>query len=235
MVSDASTSGLKFTNSREKDAKIKILLADNHRMVSQGLRFLLQQEPDFEVVGEADNGAEALRLARELKPDVIVLEACLPAPSSVEIIKRLGNFEKTRAILILTAPEEDNLALELVLAGASGCVFRTASYSELAQAIRVITMGQFICDQTLERKFLKRIIIRNSLTGGTTEQLTPREMEILNLAAQGLNNQDIASRLVLTTGTVKGYFGNIFSKMNVNSRTGAVMEGVKYGWISLEN
>jgi DNA-binding NarL/FixJ family response regulator len=219
----------------EKGARIKILLADDHRMVSQGLRHLLEREPDLELVGEADNGAGAVRLAGELKPDVIVMEARLPRLSSADVVRQIKRFERPLAVLILTEPGDDDRALELLQAGADGCIFKTASCGDLAQAIRVIMVGQFICDLSLERKLLKYISRAGSAAPGGVEQLTPREIELLKLAALGLNNQDIASRMVLTVGTVKGYFAHIFTKMYVRSRTEAVMEGLKRGWVSLDN
>jgi len=194
----------------EKGARIKILLADDHHMVSQGLRHLLEREPDLEVVGEADNGSGAVRLARDLKPDVIVMEARLPGLGSADVVRQIKKFERPQAVLILTAPGDENHTLELLQAGADGCIFKTASCGNLAQAIRVIMVGQFICDLSLERKLLK-------------------------LAAQGLNNSEIAARLYLTLGTVKGYFGHIFGKMEVSSRTQAVLEAIKRGWVSLDN
>ncbi len=219
----------------EKPVKIKILLVDNHHMFTQSLRQMLERESDIEVVDEADNGADAVRLTRELKPDLIVMEARLPGLSSVDVIKRLKNYEKPQSVLILTTPGDDDHSLELLLTGANGFIFKTAYYSDLVQAIRVITAGLFICSPTLERKLLKCINRADSAALGAVEQLTNREAEVLKLAAQGLNNQDIAHHLVLTIGTVKGYFVHIFSKMNVKSRTEAVVEGLKLGWISLDN
>jgi DNA-binding NarL/FixJ family response regulator len=219
----------------KKGARLKILLADDHHMVSQSLRRLLENEADLEVVGEADNGVGAVRLVRELKPDVIILEARLPGPGSADAVRQIKKFERPQYVLVLTAPGDDDHTLELLLAGADGCIFKTASCEDLVRAIRVIAAGQFICDPTLERKILKRTGQTGTAAPGSAEQLTHREAELLNLAAKGLNNKVIAARLSLTVGTVKGYFGHIFSKMSVNCRTQAVMEGIKRGWVSLDN
>jgi DNA-binding NarL/FixJ family response regulator len=219
----------------EKGARIKILFADVHNMVSQGLRRLLEQEADLEVVGEADNSADAVRLARELKPDMIVIEAHLPGMDPANAVRQVKRFERPQYVLVLTTTGGEDRALELLLAGADGCILKTASCEDLVQAIRVIAAGQFICDPALERKILKRTGQTGTAATGGSEQLTHREFELLKLAAQGLNNGEIADRLYLTEGTVKGYFGHIFSKMEVSSRTQAVLEGLKRGWVTLDN
>jgi DNA-binding NarL/FixJ family response regulator len=219
----------------EKGDTIKILLADDHHMVSHGLRHLLEKEADMETLGETDNGAAMVRLSRELKPDVIVMEARLPGLDPANAVRQIKRFERPLYVLLLTAPGDEHHALELLLAGADGCIFKTASYQDLVQAIQVIAAGLFICDPTLERKLLKHLSLASSAAPTGAEQLTHREAEILQLAAQGLNNPDIAARLGLTVGTVKGYFGHIFSKMDVSSRTEAVVEGLKRGWLTLDN
>jgi DNA-binding NarL/FixJ family response regulator len=236
MKSDKPAPSFKnVTVPREKGDKIKILLADNHHMVSQGLRHLLTQEADLEVVGETDHGTDALKLARELGPDVIVMEARLPGLDPADVVRRIKNCENPGAVLILTTTGDEDPALKMLLAGADGCIFKTASCEDLVQAIRVIAAGQFICDPTLERIILKRTSQTPTTTPGDMERLTRRETELLKLAAQGSNNQDIADCLSLTVGTVKSYFGHIFSKMYVKSRTEAVVEGLKRGWVSLDN
>jgi DNA-binding NarL/FixJ family response regulator len=223
------------TVSCEKGTRIKILLADVHNMVSQGLRHLLEQEQDLQVVGEVDHGAGAVKLARELKPDVIVMEARLPGLKPADAVKQIKRFERPHYVLVLTTSGDEDHAMELLLAGADGCIFKASSCEDLVRAIRVIAAGQFICDPVLERKILKRTGQVGAAAVESPLPLTRREAELLKLAAQGLNNGKIADRLHLTVGTVKGYFGHIFSKMEVSSRTQAVLEGLKRGWVSLDN
>jgi DNA-binding NarL/FixJ family response regulator len=223
------------TVSGETRQKTRILLADGHHMVRQGIRQLLEREPDFEVVGEADNGMEAVRLAHEFKPDMIIMEARMPRLDAVEVIKRLKTGEQPEAVLILTTYEDEDQTVELLKAGANGCIFKTAPSNELAQAIRMVRAGQFVCDPLVEKKLLKHAVRSSPVALDFGEHLTRREAEVLKLAAKGLSNRDIATYLALTEGTVKGYFVRIFSKMSVSSRTEAVTEAVKRGWVSLED
>ena len=223
------------TVSGETRQKTRILLADGHHMVRQGIRQLLEREPDFEVVGEADNGVEAVRLAHELKPDMIIMEARMPKLDSVEVIKRLKTGEQPEAVLILTTYEDEDQTVELLKAGANGCIFKTASSDELAQAIRMVRAGQFVCDPLVERKLLRHAIRSSPVALDFGEHLTRREAEVLKLVAKGLSNHDIAARLGLAERTVKGHLMNIFDKLGVGSRTEAVREALKRGWVSLED
>jgi len=202
----------------ENGAKTKILLADDHRMVRQGLRHLLANEADLEVVGETDHCTGVVKLARDLKPDVIIIAARLPGQDPVDVVSQIKKFERPQHVLILTTPGNEDYTLQLLLAGADGCIFKTASFSNLVKAIRTVASGQFICDPALERKILKRSGQTANEAHGGVEQLIPREAELLKLAAQGLENKLIADRLTLTVGTVKGYFAHIFSKMGLSPR-----------------
>jgi DNA-binding NarL/FixJ family response regulator len=221
--------------SEETRQKTRILLADGHHMVRQGIRQLLERKPDFEVVGETDNGVEAVRLAHELKPDMIIMEARMPRLDSVEVIKRLKTGEQPEAVLILTTYEDEDQTVELLKAGANGCIFKTAPSDELVQAIRMVRAGQFVCDPLVEKKLLKHAVRSSPVALDFGEHLTRREAEVLKLAARGLNNRDIAARLGLAERTVKGHLMNIFDKLGVSSRTEAVREALKRGWVSLED
>ncbi len=220
--------------SGEERRKTKILLADGQHMVRQGIRHLLECEADFEVVGESDNGLEAVRLARELKPDIIIMEARMHKLDSPEAIKRIKSEHPEAAILVLTLHEEE-CSVELLRAGAGGYLLKSAKGEELAQTIRMVRAGQFVCDPLVEKKLLKHAGRPRPVALDFGEHLTRREAEVLKLAAKGMRNRDIAGYLGLAEGTVKGYFVRIFSKMSVGSRTEAVTEAVKRGWVSLEN
>lgn len=215
--------------------KIRILLADDQLMVRQGIRQILEHEVDFEVVGEADNGVDAVRLAREFEPDVIVMEARMPRLDSVEVMKRLKTVQNSGAVLILTSHGDEDQTVELLKAGVNGCIFKTAPGKDLAQAIRMIQAGQFVCDPLVEMSLLKHAIRRGPVTLEFGQHLTRREAEVLKLAAKGMSNRDIAAYLNLSEGTIKGYFVGVFGKMGVSSRTEAVTEAVKRGWVSLED
>ena len=214
--------------------KTRILLTDDHHVVRQGIRGLLERETDFEVIGEADNGLDALKLAHELRPDVIVLESRMPKLETIEIIKR-AKAEYPVAVLILTYFNEDDHIIELLTAGADGYLLMSTRIEELVRAIRVVHNGEFICDPLIQKRLLKHAATPRPVALDCGEHLTIRETEILKLAAKGLSNRDIAAYLGITERTVKGHLVNIFGKMQVNSRTGAVLEALKRGWASLED
>lgn len=218
----------------KNEERARILLADDHHIVRQGIRRLLENEADFEVVGEADNGQEALSLAHELRPDVIIMEARMPKLDTVDVIRRV-KAEYPVVILILTYYNNDDQIMELLVAGADGYLLMTASIEELVRAIRVVQNGEFICDPLVQRKLLKHAATPRPVALDYGEHLTIRETEILKLAARGLGNRDIAGYLGLTERTVKGQLVNIFGKMQVGSRTEAVLEALKRGWASLED
>jgi len=213
--------------------KTRILLADNHHVVRQGIRRLLEREADFDVVGEADNGLDAVRLAHELRPDIVILEARMPKLDTVEVIKRIKS-EYPVAVLILTYYNDDQI-IELLIAGADGYLLMTARIEELVRAIHVIQNGEFICDPLVQKRLLKYAASPRPVALDFGEHLTIREAEILKLAAKGLGNRDIAAYLGLTERTVKGHLVNVFGKMQVGSRTEAVLEALKRGWASLED
>jgi len=221
--------------SGEEKQKTRILLADGHYIVRQGIRRIFEAEPDMEVVGEADNGEHAIRLVRELKPDIIVMEARLAKVDSVQATKRVKTEHPDAAVLVLAAYDDDEYVVDMLKAGASGCLLKSADGEKLVKAIRFIREGVFVSDPLVEQRLIKRMTGRPKVDVNPAEHLTRREFEVLRLAAKRMSNRDIARHLGLTEGTVKGHFVNIFSKMGVSSRTEAVLEAIKRGWVSLED
>lgn len=219
--------------SRETRAKTRILLADDHHLVRQGIRQLLERETDFEVIGEADNSLETVRLGHELKPDVIVMEACMPKLNAVEAIRRVKAEHPQTVVLILTTYREENYIVELVGAGAAGYLLKSAHGEELVQAIRSTHAGDFVCEPALAQKLFKQAA-HLPIAINSAEHLTRRELEVLKLAARGLGNRDIAAQLGIGTRTVKHHLMNIFDKMSVRSRTEAVSKALRHGWVSSE-
>ena len=220
--------------SGETERKTRILLADDHHMVRQGIRRLLESEADFVVVGEADNGQEAIRLVRELKPQVVVLEARMPKLDSLDAIKRI-KAEQPEVTMIILSSREEEACLELLQAGAGGYLLKSAKGEELAQTIRMVCAGQFVCDPLVGRRLLKHALRPQSVVLDFGQHLSRRENEVLKLAARGLGNRNIAECLGLAERTVKGHLMSIFGKLGVGSRTEAVHEALKRGWVSLED
>jgi len=220
--------------SGEARRKTRILLADDHHMVRQGIRQLLEREVDFEVVGEADNGLEAVRLARQVRPDVIVMEARMPRLDAVEVTRRIKTEHPQATILVLTTFNDEEHVVSLIGAGADGYLLKSAPGDELAQSIRLVRAGEFVSHPVVARQLYRRAT-RRLVAVNSVEHLTRRELEVLRLAARGMSNSDIAHELGLGLRTVKGHFEAIFSKMGVRSRTEAVLEALKQGWVCLQD
>ena len=220
--------------SEETRRKTRILLADGHHIVRQGIRRIFEGEPDLEVVGETDNGLDAVRLARELRPDVILMEARMPKLDGLEVTRRIKAELPEAAVVVLTTCDDEEYIMGLIGAGAAGYLLKSTRGDELAQAIRFVRAGEFVFHpvvaQKLYRRATRRVVAVNSV-----EHLTHRELEVLKLAAKGMSNRDIAGELGVGLRTVKGHLEIIFGKMGVKSRTEAVLEALKRGWVCLED
>lgn len=221
--------------SGEDVEKTRILLADGHRLVRQGIRRIFEAEPDLEVVGEADDGEQAVKLARELRPDVIVMEARMGKLDSVEATRRVKAQLPEAAIVVLTAYDDEEYVADMLRAGAGGCLLKSIDADKLVKAIRFIRAGVFVCDPTVEQRILKQAARPRPVAVDFGQHLTRREAEVLKLIANGMNNRDVAGYLGLAERTVKGHVMNVFDKMGVRSRTEAVREALRRGWVSLED
>ena len=219
---------------REAEEKTRILLADDQHMFRQAIRQLLAREADFEMVGEADNGLDAVRLAHQLMPHIVVMEARLPGLSATETTRRIKSELPETCVLILTNHDEQDYVISLLEAGANGYMLKSAEGEQLVQAIRFVKAGEFVSQSLIAQKMFKRMR-RQPVALDFGEHLTTREVEVLRLAAKGRSNKDIASQLGVGVRTVKGHLMNIFDKMHVRSRTEAVMEALKRGWIGIED
>lgn len=217
--------------------KVRILLADDHPMMREGIRHLLKRERDFEVVGEAGDGEEAIRTAEENMPDVILMDVGMPKMGGLEATKQIKAKHPNIAVLVLTIHDEDEYIVGLLQAGAAGYILKSAYGEELVHAIRAVRAGDFVLDPKVAGRLLKRCASLPSkpFKIEAAEQLTTREFQVLKLAATGLSNKDIAGTLGIGVRTVKGHFINIFSKSGVSSRTEAVLWALKQGLISLED
>ncbi len=217
---------------------IRVVIADDHAVVRQGTRELLGHEPDIEVVGEAANGEEAVRVVCQMRPDVAILDIAMPVLNGIEatrIIKR--EWPETR-VVILTAYDYDEYIVALVEAGAAGYILKTANYSEVVSAVRSVYEGESVLDPAVARKVWSYLIAQQ----GTARQdergstaLSRRERDVLVLAARGLSNKEIAQALGLSWRTVQSHLQSVFSKLGVASRTEAVVRGLQDGWLRLED
>jgi len=219
--------------SGEERRKTRIFLADGHYIVRQGIRRIFEAEPDMEVVGEADDGKQAVRLARELRPDLVLMEAHISKQDSVETTKQIKAEHPEGRVLILTSSEEEEYIIGLIAAGASGYLLKSASGEELVQAIRSVRAGDFVCGEGLAQKLFKRAS-RLPIAVNSAEHLTARELEVLKLTADGMTNQAIASHLGIGERTVRQHLMNTYGKMGVASRMEAVSKALREGWIALE-
>ncbi len=215
--------------------RITILLAEDHKIVREGTRQLLEQTADMQVVGEASDGLEAVRLAAEIQPDVIVMDVRLPHLNGIEATRAITERFPKIKVLILSAYDDDSYVFPLLDAGASGYLLKTSSGAELAEAIRLVYAGQTALSPRISAKIVNRLGGRQAYrTSNMVEGLTEREMDVLRAAAHGQANKMIAAKLGISAQTVQVHLRNIFGKLGVNSRSEAVAHAIQYGWITLE-
>ena len=214
---------------------IKVLLAEDHKIVREGTRQLLEQAPDMQIVGEAADGLEAVRLAGELHPDVGVMDVRMPRLNGIEATRTItGRFPQMH-ILILSAYDDDSYVFPLLEAGASGYLLKTASGVELADAIRWVASGETALSPRISTKLVDHLGKRGSHRAAEMpEGLTDREMQVLRATAYGQPNKTIAGSLAISPQTVQVHLRNIFSKLGVNNRSEAVAYAIRHGLISLE-
>jgi len=218
--------------------KIRILIADDHTLVREGTRERLEREEDFEVVGEAADGEEAVKLAQELKPNVAIIDIAMPNLNGIEATKQIKANQPATSILVLSAYDNDQYIYAVLEAGASGYLLKNVRGAQLVDAIRDVSAGEVVLDPHVARKVVQWFSSMShgkSVVEGLPDHFSEREMEVLKLAAKGMSNKEIAAQLALSVRTVQSHLGNIFDKLGVSSRTEAVLRALKEGWISLEN
>lgn len=223
-------------SSSKRLSKVKILLADDHIMLRQGIRLLLDREPDFEIVAEAGDGEEAVTLVGEYKPDVVLMDVGMPKLGGLEATRQIKAAHPATAVLVLTIHDDEEYIIGFLEAGAVGYLMKSAYGEELSRAIRSIMAGDMVLHPMVGRKLLRCAANRQlyPVKAEGAEKLTSREIEVLKLLGRGITNQGIALELDVSIRTVKGHLVNIFSKMKVSSRTEAVSCAFKRGLITLE-
>ncbi len=217
--------------------KIRILLADDHVVVREGTRQLLEREPDLVVVGEAGDGEEAVRLAGELNPDIIIMDVAMPKLSGIEATKLIKHRQPSVAVIVLTGYDSEEYLFGLLDSGAAGYLLKDISGDELVRAIRAVHAGEPVLHPSAIKKLVTRYKtqITPPVETPSTEPLTEREKEVLNLAAKGQSNKEIGEALLISVRTVQAHMRSIFNKLGVGSRSEAVVHGLKAGWFNLED
>lgn len=218
--------------------KIRVLLADDHALLRQGTVELLQHEADIEVVGQAENGVDAVNLARAIQPDIVIMDVRMPGLSGIDATRQIRKDLPQVQVLVLTAYDDDQYVFSLLQAGASGYLLKTAPATELVKSIRQVKAGDSPLSPSIARKVVARFNTggmsgATSAEGENPDALTPREVEILQFLARGMSNRDIAEALFISERTVQAHLTNIFSKMQVSSRLEAVLKGIRLGWLTL--
>ena len=212
---------------------IRILIADDHPVFRDGIRRLLDEQEGIEVVGQANDGEEAVVLAKKLEPDLVIMDIMMPKLSGIDATKEIKTEFPGTAVLLLSGYDNEPNVLAALRAGAAGFLSKGAHSSEIVHAVKSIRMGEPVLDQSIAYKILTRMVSAgDSETKATLEELHDRELEVLKLAAKGMTNRSIADELFISERTVQTHFANIFRKSNVGSRTEAVLRALKEGWLS---
>jgi DNA-binding NarL/FixJ family response regulator len=217
--------------------EIKILLAEDHAVVRESIRESLMRESEFKVVGEACDGEEAVKLAGQLLPDVILMDISMPGLNGIEATKQIKALHPSVAILILTAYDDEQYIFSVLSAGAAGYLLKDVGVAELVEAIKTVYKGDSVLYPTIAKKVLQkfRASKENTAKEKPEDLLSERESTVLKLAAKGLSNNEIAHELHLSVSTIESHLRAIFNKLGVGSRTEAVIEAMKKGWLSLKD
>jgi DNA-binding NarL/FixJ family response regulator len=217
-------------------APIRILLADDHRLFRQGMRQICEILGGFEVVGEAENGEEAVHLAQELQPDVILMDVQMPVLDGVQATRLITENNLAIRVIILTMYRQDRYVFEAIKAGARGYLLKDADEQELVEVVRAVHRGEALIDPALASKVLDefRRLSQITVEEGVVESLTPGELDVLRLVAQGADNKTISERICLSESTVANRLSTIYQKLHVNNRTQAALVALRRGWAVLD-
>lgn len=214
-------------------AEIRLLLVDDHQVVRTGLRMLLESQPEMKIVGEASSGAEGLALARDLSPDVIIMDITLPDISGIEATRRLKQSHPQIAVVAFTIHEDEQYFFEMLQAGASGYVPKRAAPDDLINAIWAVHQGEVYIYPTLAKLLVADFLTRSGeeANQATMDGLTPREQEVLSALAEGRSNEEIAEALAISKHTVARHRENLMRKLGLHSRSELVKYAIRKGLI----
>lgn len=219
------------------NSKTRVLIVDDHPLLRESLCQALSSQKDMEVVGEAGDGEAAINLASQLKPDIVIMDIMMPKFNGIQASSQIKKTAPNTAILILTAYDDDNYVLGLLEAGAAGYLLKSARGQDIVEAIRSIRAGEAVLHPNIIEKLLRRALSKSVEIeeSSANEILSDRETEMLKLLAMGMSNKQIADKLCLSLRTVKTHMSNIFTKMNVASRSEALVQALRMGLITLED
>jgi two-component system response regulator NreC len=226
---------MSFQKKPEQDAPLRILIADDHSVVRAGLRALLGREPGFQTVGEARDSKEAMSQARELKPDVVLLDISMPGAGGIEVTRELKEMLPQVQVLILTVHKDEALLRGAIEAGAAGYITKNALEPELINAIHAVRRGDLYVHPTMTRALLKGLAPTEEAPAPSTqaESLTPRETEVLCLIAQGYTNRQAADEMGISVRTVETHRANIMGKLALNGRVELVRYAMEHGLLDI--
>jgi DNA-binding NarL/FixJ family response regulator len=211
---------------------IRVLLADDQRLVRSGFRMILRDDPDLEVVGEAGDGEEALGLAEELSPDVVLMDVRMPKLDGIEATKRILERPEPRPrVIVLTTFDLDEYVYAALRAGASGFLLKDAPEEQLAAAIRIAADGGSTFAPSVTRRLIERFAGGEAPAPPSLDELTPRELEVLRMLARGLSNPEIAAELVVSEHTVKTHVARVLAKLDLRDRVQAVVLAYECGLV----
>lgn len=208
---------------------IRILIADDHTIFRSGLKLLLNSEPDMQIVGEVEDGEGAIRLAGELRPDVILMDIGMPKVNGIEATRQIHETYPEVHILVLTMHRSEEYFFQMLSAGASGYILKAADTDQLISAVRTVGRGEVFLYPSMAERLVKEYLRGLSGAQAETSQITDREREVLRLIAEGFSNKEIAERLVISPSTVHSHRTNIMRKLNISKRHELVQYARRHG------
>jgi len=214
--------------------RIRLLIADDHPAFLEGLSRLLADEEDLECVAKSTEGMEAIQLAKELQPDVAIIDVSMPHLNGIEATRQIKAASPNTAVLMISAFDYQSYILASLRAGAAGYMLKTRPLHEIVSAVRLVHKGERILDLKAADKVVRYLTAGDRGSKTDSDPLNPRELEILELTAEGLSNKGIAEKLYISERTAQTHLVNIFRKLGVSSRTQAVLYALRKGWISLD-